>query len=135
MNSVIYDTGMLIGLADAKAGARTEHTGIVGLTRPVIPGPVLAQAWRSSPATRRTLSWYIKDCELITTYTIDDYKRAGVMMGNVYLPGKKRPDVVDALVALTAAKRVPSIVLTSDVADISACLDTLPKASVDVRSV
>ena len=50
------------------------------------------------------------------------------MLGDVTLPAKKRPDVIDALVAFTAVEHDAIAVLTSDPLDISAYLDTMPKA-------
>jgi hypothetical protein len=54
------------------------------------------------------------------------------MLGDASLPAKSRPDVVDALVALTAARNTPASVLTSDTADIAAYLATLRDARVIV---
>lgn len=116
---------MLIGLANRAARAQAEHAEIIKRTRPLVPGPVLAQAWRENAPV---LARYLRDCRVVTEYSELDYKRAGVMIGLATLPRKKRPDVVDALVALTAAKHEPAAVLTSDPTDIAAYLDTLPKA-------
>ncbi|HEX3790217.1 MAG TPA: hypothetical protein VHW44_20280 [Pseudonocardiaceae bacterium] len=74
------------------------------------------------------LSRYLRDCVGYTAYGEQDHKRIGVLLGDVAPPDKKRPDVVDALVALTGAQHDPAAVLTSDPAGIAACLDALPKA-------
>jgi hypothetical protein len=60
------------------------------------------------------------------------YKRVGVMLGDVVLSKKKRPDVVDALVALTAARHDPAAVITCDEGDITAYLNTIPRTRVVV---
>lgn len=126
--SVVYDTGMLLGLANRSARAHAEHDRIIIYTSPIVPGPVLAQAWRREPAAQALLSRCLQRCQLYTAYSERDYKRVGVMLGEASLPAKKRPDVIDALVALTAAQHDPAAVLTSDPRDIAAYLDTLPKA-------
>ncbi|MFI6449285.1 hypothetical protein [Kitasatospora sp. NPDC050543] len=51
------------------------------------------------------------------------------------LPPRKRPDVIDALVVLTAAGHGRAVVLTSDPEDIAACAATLPKAEIVVVRV
>lgn len=119
---------MLISLANREARAQAEHAHVIRHTKPFVPGPVLAQAWRDRSAAQAVLSRYLRDCHVVTAYSELDYKRVGVMLGNANLPGKKRPDVVDALVAFTVAKHEPAAVLTSDPRDIAAYLDTLPKA-------
>lgn len=126
--SVIYDAGMLIGLANRSARARAEHAEIIRRSRPIVPGPVLAQAWRRDRSAQVLLSRCLRDCQILVDYSQQDYKRVGVMLGDVVLVPKKRPDVVDAIVALTAARHDPAAVLTSDPGDISAYLDTLPAA-------
>lgn len=125
---VIYDAGMLLGLAHRSATARAEHERIILHTQPVVPGPVLAQVWRRQTPPQVTLSRCLRQCQIYTAYSEIDYKRIGIMLGEVTLPPKKRPDVVDALVALTAAQHEPAAVLTSDPRDITAYLDTMPKA-------
>ena len=130
--SAIYDAGMLIGLANRASRAQAEHLAIIRHTRPIVPGPVLSQAWRRHSPAQAILSRYLKDCQVLTDYREQDYKRIGVMLGDAALPAKSRPDVVDALVALTAARNTPASVLTSDPADIAAYLATLRDARVIV---
>jgi hypothetical protein len=125
---VIYDAGMLIGLANRAARAQAQHEMNVRRARPVVPGPVLAQVWRGGGSAQAVLSRYLRDCQTFTAYSEHDYKRVGMMLGDVSLPARKRPDVIDALVALTAVEHDAIAVLTSDPLDISAYLDTLPKA-------
>lgn len=133
--AAIYDAGMLIGLANRAARAQAEHAAIIRYVRPIVPGPVLSQAWRRDAAAQAVLSRYLRDCRVLTDYRERDYKRIGVMLGDAALPAKSRPDVVDALVALTAARNTPASVLTSDPADIGAYLATVPTARVVVVPV
>ncbi|PZS11600.1 MAG: hypothetical protein DLM55_01245 [Acidimicrobiales bacterium] len=132
MDAVVYDAGMLIALTGRKKKAQVEHASIMRRVRPIIPGPVLAQAWRDSPQTRYIVSRYLNDCATYTDYTVQDYKRVGVMLGDALLPAKKHPDVVDALVVLTAAKHGNAVILTSDPYDIRAYAATLPTADIVV---
>jgi hypothetical protein len=78
------------------------------------------------------MSRYLRDCRVDTNYGEHDYKRVGVMLGDVVLSKKKRPDVVDALVALTAARHDPAAVFTCDEGDITAYLNTIPRTRVVV---
>ncbi|WP_344596036.1 hypothetical protein [Actinomadura vinacea] len=102
------------------AVALTLHHGLRRAPhRPVIIGPVLAQAWRPDPKTVHAFSGYLKDCTVpqargsaapmqgratanvgcvacAKTTTLDSYKRAGAMLAKAVPPGKKRPDAVDA---------------------------------------
>jgi hypothetical protein len=132
---VVYDTGMLISMVNRSARALAEHAQITRHARPIVPGPVLAQAWRAGAQSQAPLARILAECEVWVGYSVQDYKRVGVMLGQVALPPKKRPDVVDALVALTAALHTPAAVLTSDPGDIAAYLDLLPKAPVVVVPV
>jgi hypothetical protein len=132
---VVYDAGMLIALANRSAVADGKHVEISREVVPVVPGPVLAQVWRDHPAIKTTLSRCLATCHVETKYTERDYKRIGLMLGDVQPPRKKRPDFVCALVAYTAAGRAPAAVLTSDPADIIAYLGTLARAPVLVVPV
>ncbi|WP_326610951.1 hypothetical protein OG949_15920 [Streptomyces scopuliridis] len=65
----VYDTGMLIALADRKAKAVALHAGVRNTPHravvlgPVL-GPVLAQVWRPTPATVHALAGVLKECTL-----------------------------------------------------------------------
>ncbi len=133
--AVIYDTGMLIALVGRKKRAQVEHAAIARHARPVVPGPVIAQVWRDSPHTRYIFSRYLHDCTVYLNYTEQDYKRAGVMLGDAVLATKNHPDVIDALVVLTGAKHGRAVILTSDPGDIAAYAATLPKAEIDVAPI
>ncbi|OOC56780.1 MULTISPECIES: hypothetical protein [Nocardiopsis] len=155
----VYDTGMLIALASGKTKAIQIHRGL-GRTphRPIVPGPVLAQAWRSDPATVYALSRVLKECTVpqarssapalrptrvgqvtcilcSTPPDTTDWRRIGVLLETADLPPKKRPDAVDALVAWNAAKHLEAVVFTSDPEDISAYLRAIGTDGVHVAPV
>ncbi|RZS30332.1 hypothetical protein EV193_11728 [Herbihabitans rhizosphaerae] len=125
--SAVYDAGMLIALAKGDNAAEREHWKACQGLRPIVPGPVLGQVWRGARQHSR-LSFALRRCDVRTAYSEADYKRVGEMLGEVALGPRKRPDVVDALVAYTAVACEPAIVLTSDPGDIEAYLATLRKA-------
>lgn len=59
----VYDTGMLIALADRKAKAVALHEGLRAAPhRALVLGPVLAQVWRPRPALVHALSGALRDC-------------------------------------------------------------------------
>jgi hypothetical protein len=157
--TVVYDTGMLLAVLSGDAVALTLHHGLRPAPhRPIIIGPVLAQAWRPDPKTVHAFSGYLKDCTVpqargtaapirgeaaanagcvacAKTTTLDSYKRAGAMLAKVAPPGKKRPDAVDALVVVTAALHVPAQILTSDPGDLDAYTATLDHADITIERI
>jgi hypothetical protein len=157
--TVVYDTGMLVALLRDSPAARLLHHGLrVAPHRPVVIGPVLAQAWRPDPTTVHAFSRYLKDCTVpqtregtppirgaasvptgcvacARTFTLDSYKRAGAMLAEARIPPKKRPDVIDALVVVAAALHGSAQILTSDPDDISAYTATLDRADIVVESI
>lgn len=129
LGDVVYDAGMLIALADKKPGlalARHRAFGRNGL--PVVPAPVVAQAWRGG-AARAHLARALKECAVVCCYTETEWRRVGELIARAELPAKKRPDPVDGLVALTALQIGAAMVATSDPGDIQAYLDQLPGAA------
>ncbi|ORT58494.1 hypothetical protein [Streptomyces sp. CB03238] len=122
---VVYDSGALIAVERGSAKLRYLHRTwrAAGIT-PVVPGPVLAQVWRGG-ARQYALAEFLKQCRVHVAYTVDDYRRAGWMLGHADLPDKKRPDAVDALVVLTAVLHHTDTVVTSDPADVAAYAATL----------
>ena len=126
--TVVYDSGMLVALLRGKPAAVVLHHALrAAAHRPIVIGPVLAQSWRPDPKTVHAFSQYLKDCTVpqardsatpiratdaigggcvacARTASLDTYKRAGAMLGKALLPPKKRPDAVDALVVVTAAR-------------------------------
>lgn len=157
--TVIYDTGMLVALLRAKPAARLLHHGLCAAPhRPVIIGPVVAQAWRPDAKTVHAFSRYLRDCTVLQArdaaspiqggasvpagcvacakaFTLDSYKRAGAMLAAAKFPAKKRPDVIDALVVIAAAVHVPALILTSDPEDIRAYAATLGRADILVEQI
>lgn len=159
VRTVVYDAGMLLAMLSGDAVALTVHHGLrTAPHRPVIPGPVLAQAWRPDPKTVHAFSGYLKDCTVphargaaapmrgkaaasvgcvacAKTATLDSYKRAGAMLAKAVPPGKKRPDAVDALVVVTAGLHVPAQILTSDPDDLAAYAATLEHADITIERI
>ncbi|GAB3452284.1 hypothetical protein GCM10027570_30320 [Streptomonospora sediminis] len=156
----VYDTGMLIALAAHKAKAVRIHQSIRGVAphRPVVPGLVLIQAWRPSPGLAYSLSALLKDCTVpqarssppplrrssagqydcvscSTAPDIKDLRRIGAALGTAALPGKKRPDAVDASVAWIAMRHSKAVVFTSDPDDMAAYLAALHSHDTQVIAV
>lgn len=136
LGDVVYDTGMLIALAAPwNAVARLRHAEYYLAGRPVVPAPVVAQAWRGGARTA-LLARALKDCAVVCCHTEQDWRRVGELIGRAALNPKKRPDPVDGLVALTAMDIDAALVATSDPDDIQAYLDQLPgSAAITVQGV
>jgi len=130
LGDVVYDAGMLIALAAPHPSAltRVRHSEFCRAGRPVVPAPVVAQAWRAGHA-RAHLARALNDCAVVCCYTEHEWRRIGEMIGRAALSAKKRPDPVDGLVALTAVDVDASIIATSDPADLRAYLDQVPGTS------
>lgn len=155
----MYDTGMLIALADRKAKAVALHGGLKGTPhRALVLGPVLAQVWRPRPAVIHALAGVLRECtvpgarasELSMRETkagqaeciacaagpdLTDWRRVGAALGEAQLPAKKKPDAVDAWVALSAVKHGSAVIFTSDPEDIEAYLSVLNPSDVHVERV
>jgi predicted nucleic acid-binding protein len=126
LGDVVYDAGMLIALATPRDTlAPVRHAEYRRMGRPVVPAPVVAQAWRGGASTAQ-LARALKDCAVVCCYTQQEWRRVGELIGRAALPAKKRPDPVDGLVALTAVDVEAAVVATSDPADIRAYLERLP---------
>ncbi|WP_267241537.1 hypothetical protein [Streptomyces sp. PR69] len=135
---MVYDAGMLISLADKRPGtALIRHREFARNGLPVVPAPVIAQAWRGG-ATRAHLARALKECAVVSCYTETEWRRVGELIGRADRAGragllaKKRPDPVDGLVALTAVQIGAALVATSDPEAIQAYLDQIPGADVVV---
>ncbi|MFJ7202452.1 hypothetical protein ACIQWR_02770 [Streptomyces sp. NPDC098789] len=150
---------MLIALADRKAKPAHLHEALKATPhRALVLGPVLAQAWRPNPALVHALGATLKDCTVpqarssappmrgtragrpeciacATGFDLADWHRIGTVLGQAQLPPKKRPDAVDACVALAAAKHGSAVIFTSDPEDIAAYLAVLNPPDVHVHAV
>jgi hypothetical protein len=150
---------MLIALANRKAKAVRLHTALRDAPhRAVVLGPVLAQVWRPSPAVVHALAGAMKDCTVpharssapatrptnagqtaciacATGPDIADWQRIGSALGTADPAPKKRPDAVDALVAMTAVQHGGAVIFTSDPGDLQAYLRVLNASDVHLVAV
>ncbi|WP_370075756.1 hypothetical protein [Streptacidiphilus sp. MAP12-16] len=70
-----------------------------------------------------------------TALDLAGWHRIGGALATAILPAKKRPDVVDALVAITAVRHGSAVVFTSDPDDIGAYLSALNAQDVRLIAV
>lgn len=155
----VYDTGMLIALADRKGKAVALHRGLEAAPhRALVLGPVLAQVWRPRPTLVHALAGVLRDCTVPGARTsepamretragqaeciacaagpdLTDWRRVGAALGEARLPVGKKPDAVDAWVALSAVKHGSAVIFTSDPEDIEAYLGVLNPSDVHVHRV
>jgi hypothetical protein len=148
---VVYDTGMLLALVAQDRRAHVLHKGFTAAKGhpPIVPGPALAQAYRTSPKTAYAWKRLLADVFVqpsprslppgdlpprclpcATGLDTADWKILGDMIGTASLPQKKKPDPVDALAVLIAVTHGGGSILTSDHQDIEAYAATLPGSGV-----
>ncbi|MDT3395836.1 hypothetical protein RKE29_04115 [Streptomyces sp. B1866] len=142
----VYDAGMLIALERQERSALVLHTVLSEYAHPpVIPLPVLAQAWR--PGRWTPLTRVIPQCVVFGARTPqsppcgvcqaghveEDAKRAGRLLAVAALPEEKRPDAVDALAVVIAARHAEAVLVTSDPRDLAAYRDALAGSPEGVR--
>ncbi|MBT2612212.1 hypothetical protein J7I97_29240 [Streptomyces sp. ISL-87] len=142
----VYDAGMLIALdRGEKSAGLLHHVLVEDGHSPVVPLPVLAQAWR--PGQWTPLTRVVRQCVVFGVrvsaplscgvcqagHVEDDAKRAGRILALAAIPAEKRPDAVDALAVVIAARHHQSVIVTSDPRDVTAYRDVLPGASEAVR--
>lgn len=115
----VLDAGALIALdrGDRDTWALLAEANRAG-QRPVVPAPVIAEAWRGGPRQAR-LARVLSGVEVVPAAEPLD-RRAGELLGR-----SRTTDVLDALVALAAQDRPGCEVLTSDPADILLLLESL----------
>ena len=111
MTGATYDTGALIALDRGDQRMRAVHAlltarGVV----PVVPAPVLAEAWRGGPR-QANLARVLAVCD-IEGLDEEQARRVGVLSGQA-----RHSDIVDVTVVEGAARRGDGIV-TSDPADL-----------------
>lgn len=156
MTVVVYDPGMLTALVSQDRRAHILHKGFVaaGGHQPIVPGPALSQAWRTSAKTAYAWKRLLTDVVVYpgarTRFPLDqvphclpcaggmaigDWKTIGDMIGAAALPPKKRPNPVDALAVFVTAAHGGGAVLTSDTDDIEAYAATLPGADVSAVAI
>lgn len=70
-----------------------------------------------------------------TSPELVDWRRIGTALGRAALPAKKRPDAVDAWVALAAARHGSAVIFTTDPGDIRAYLAVLGATDVHVVAI
>lgn len=141
----LYDTGMLIALERRSKPAHVLHTILAERPHPpVVPLPVLAQAWR--PGQWTPLTRVVPQCIVFGVraaapacgvcqagHVEEDAKRAGQLLAVASIPEKKRPDAVDALAVVIAARHPEAVIVTSDPTGIMAYRDSLSGARDGVR--
>jgi hypothetical protein len=107
----IYDTGALVAAERGdKRMARTHARALAAGVRPIVPAPVLAQAWRGGP--QPLLSRTLRGCRIVT---MDEEMARAV---GALLAKAAAKDVVDGAVVLIAGRHPGVVVVTSDPADL-----------------
>jgi hypothetical protein len=107
MGGITYNTTVLIAAERGDRQMWSRHLGLLRLGAvPVVPAPVLAQAWRGG--SRQAL---LAGCE-VEAMTEESARAVGRLLGAAV-----HDDVVDAAVVESAARRKDSIV-TSDLGHI-----------------
>lgn len=114
----VYDSGTLIAIDKRDAAALRRHESRLGRGHEVIvPTPVAAQVVRD-PRRQARLMFTLRGCDVVP-FTPDQVTPVGTL-----LAGAGTSDVIDGLVALTAA-RSEAAVVTTDIGDITHLLQTL----------
>lgn len=112
----VYDSGALIAIAKRDAGAIRRHEARLGRGhRILVPAPVAAQVVRDPRAQARLT---LRGCDVVP------FAEAEVTPVGTLLAGAGIADVVDGMVAITAAKARAAVV-TTDASDIEHLLMTL----------
>jgi hypothetical protein len=107
MGGITYDSTVLITAERGDRQIWSRHRGLLRMGAvPVVPTPVLAQAWRGG-SRQALLARLLAGCE-IEVMTEESARAVGRLLGTA-----AHDDVVDASVVESAARRLDSIV-TSD---------------------
>lgn len=117
MSGLVYDTGALLAAARGDRQMWARH--LVALRRmvsPVVPAPVLAQAWRGGP--QPMLSRLLAGCR-VHAFGETEARQVGAL-----LAAAGTSDVVDAAVIWTAAQ-LTAAVCTSDPRDLAHLAEAL----------
>lgn len=111
MGGVTYDTGVLLAAERNDRKMWQIHAGLVDeKVVPVIPAPVLAQAWRGGPK-QANLARFLRTCQ-IEPMSEEQARSIGALAGR-----SGHDDIVDVAVVEGAIRRGDGV-LTSDVAHI-----------------
>lgn len=111
MGGVTYDTGVLLAAERNDRKMWQIHAGLVDeKVVPVIPAPVLAQAWRGGPK-QANLARFLGTCQ-IEPMSEEQARSIGALAGR-----SGHDDIVDVAVVEGAIRRGDGV-LTSDVAHI-----------------
>jgi predicted nucleic acid-binding protein len=114
----VYDSGALIAIDKGNAAVLRRHeTRLNELDQVIVPTPVAAQVVRD-PRRQVRLMFTLRGCDVVP-FTPDQVTPVGTL-----LAGAGTSDVIDGLVALTAA-RAEAAVVTTDIGDITHLLQTL----------
>jgi hypothetical protein len=115
MNRLAYDAGALIAADRRDENAWAIHAeALEHKVRPLVPAPVLAQAWRGGP--QPLMSRMLKGCDVLPM-SEDDARDVGRLLGR-----SGTGDVVDAAVVVSAL-RGGCAVVTSDPDDLRTLAD------------
>lgn len=118
MVGLVYDAGALIAAESGDTTMwRIHRAALEARTPPLVPAPVIAQAWRNG-AKQALLARFLHGCD-----RVDFTSRNGYAVGEL-LAASGTTDIVDAIVALLAAHR-GDIVVTSDPDDLRQLADAM----------
>jgi predicted nucleic acid-binding protein len=114
----VYDSGALIAIDKRDAAALRHHESRLGRGHEVIvPAPVAAQVVRD-PRRQARLMLTLRGCDVVP------FRSGQVTPIGTLLAGAGTSDVIDGLVAITAAQAEAAVV-TTDAGDITHLLQTL----------
>lgn len=109
---VTYDTGALLAAERNDRQMWVRHNAILELgIRPVVPAPVLAQAWRGGGPRQANLARLLRTCR-VEALTEEQAKSVGALSAR-----SGHDDVVDVTVVEGAARR-SDLIRTSDPDDL-----------------
>ena len=108
MAGVTYDTGALVAAERNDRAMWALHAGFLAEeVVPVVPSPVLAEAWRGG-GRQASLSRLLAMCE-VEPMSEDQARRVGVLAGR-----SAHDDIVDVAVVEGAARRRDAVVTSND---------------------
>lgn len=108
MAGVTYDTGALVAAERNDRAMWALHAGFLAEeVVPVVPAPVLAEAWRGG-GRQASLSRLLAMCE-VEPMSEDQARRVGVLAGR-----SAHDDIVDVAVVEGAVRRGDAVVTSND---------------------